>query len=83
MNLDIIQLLADSGVALLVTIVLLYWNRMDAKDRLEEMKQLVERERCQADQERADKLLMIETLQHNTEVLSELLTMVKRLNGKP
>jgi len=81
MNLDIIQLLADSGVALLVTVVLLYWNRMDAKDRLEEMRQQLEREREQAIQERQDKVLMIDALHNNTQVLTELTVLLKRRNG--
>ena len=86
MNFDIVQVLADSGLAFLVTVVLIYWNRMDAKDRATEIHQDAAREReaieRQAAREREDKLLLLRVFKENTEVLAELLVTVKSFNGK-
>jgi len=54
---------------------------MDAKDRLEEMRQQMERERTLAEAEREDKRIMIDALHNNTQVLTELTVLLKRRNG--
>ena len=65
---EIIKACADSSIALVLALVVIYWNRKDSKEH--------------ADKEREDKLLLMTTLQENTKVLTELKTLVQRLNGK-
>jgi hypothetical protein len=65
---EIIKAAADNSIALVLALVVIYWNRKDAKEHIS--------------QEREDKLLMVKTLQENTAILTELKTLVRRLNGK-
>ena len=65
---EIITALADSSIALVLSLVVIYWIRNDTKEY--------------ANREREDKLLLVKALQENTQVLSELKTFVQRLNGK-
>jgi hypothetical protein len=65
---EIIKAAADSSIALVLALVVIYWNRKDSKEH--------------AEKERDDKLLLMTTLRENTEVLTELKTLVQRLNGK-
>jgi len=65
---EIITTLADSSIALVLSLVVIYWIRNDTKEY--------------ANREREDKLLLVKALQENTQVLSELKTFVQRLNGK-
>lgn len=66
---EIIKAAADSSIALVLALVVIYWNRKDMKEH--------------AEKEREDKLLLVTTLQQNTQVLTELKTLlVQRLNGK-
>jgi CHASE3 domain sensor protein len=65
---EIITALADSSIALVLALVVIYWNRNDMKEY--------------ANREREDKVLLMNALQENTQVLSELKTLVQRLNGK-
>lgn len=65
---EIITALADSSIALILAMVVIYWNRNDMKEY--------------ANREREDKVLLMKALQENTQVLSELKTLVQRLNGK-
>ena len=73
--LEILSSLADAGLGLLIAVIVIYWNRIDAKERIAEAKEHFQ-------QEREDKLLLIETLQKNTQVLAEIKILVERLNGK-
>ena len=75
METDLLKLLVDSGALTVAVILMLYWRKQETHAR--EQRDL---ERLQG--EREDKLLMISTLQHNTEVLSEMVTLVRQLNGK-
>lgn len=65
---DIIKACGDYGIAVILALVVIYWNRKDSKKYVA--------------QEREDKLLLIKTLQENTQVLTELKTLVQRVNGK-
>jgi hypothetical protein len=65
---EIITALADSSIALVLSLVVIYWIRNDTKEY--------------ANREREDKLLLMRALQENTQILSELKTLVQRLNGK-
>ena len=65
---EIITALADSSIALTLALVVIYWNRNDMKEH--------------ANREREDKVLLMRALQENTQILSELKTLVQRLNGK-
>jgi len=65
---EIITALADSSIALVLSLVVIYWVRNDTKEY--------------ANREREDKLLLVKALQENTQVLSELKTLVQRINGK-
>jgi len=65
---EIIGALADNSIALILSLVVIYWNRKDTKEY--------------ADREREDKILMVNTVQRNTEAWTEVLTVLKRLNGK-
>ena len=65
---EIITALADSSIALTLALVVIYWNRNDMKEH--------------ANREREDKVLLMKALQENTQILSELKTLVQRLNGK-
>jgi len=65
---EIIGALADNSIALILSLVVIYWNRKDTKEY--------------AEREREDKLLLVKALQENTQVLSELKAFVQRLNGK-
>jgi hypothetical protein len=65
---EIIAALADNSIALILSLVVIYWNRKDTKEH--------------ADRERADKMLIMKALQENTQMLSELKSLVQRLNGK-
>jgi hypothetical protein len=65
---EIITALADSSIALVLSLVVIYWIRNDTKEY--------------AERERNDKLLLMKALQENTQVLSELKALVQRMNGK-
>ena len=65
---DIFKACGDYGIAVILALVVIYWNRKDSKEHTA--------------QEREDKLLLMKTLQENTQVLAELKTLVQRLNGK-
>jgi hypothetical protein len=65
---EIIQALAEQSIALVLALVVIHWNRKDTKEY--------------AEREREDKLLLLNTLRENTQVLTELKALVQRLNGK-
>jgi len=65
---DLITALAEQSIALVLAMVVIYWNRKDAKEHTA--------------RERDDKLLLVKVLQENTQILTELKTLVQRLNGK-
>lgn len=72
---DIIKTCGDYGLAVILALVVIWWNRKDTKEY--------------ADREREDKLLLVRTLQDVSIVLSEVKTvvgelkvLVQRLNGK-
>ena len=65
---DIIKACGDYGLAVILALVVIYWNRKDTKGWV--------------DREREDKLLLVKTLREHTLVLAELKTLVQRLNGK-
>jgi hypothetical protein len=65
---EFITALAEQSIALVLAIVVIYWNRKDAKEHTA--------------RERDDKLLLVKVLQENTQILTELKTLVQRLNGK-
>lgn len=64
---EIITALADSSIALVLSLVVIYWIRHDAKEY--------------AERERNDKLLLMKAIQENTTTLTELIILLKRLNG--
>ena len=65
---EIIQALAEQSIGLILALVVIYWNRKDTKEY--------------AEREREDKLLVVNALRENTQVLTELKALVQRLNGK-
>lgn len=75
MDAELVKLLIDSSALTIALVLILYWNRRDAREREARVEERLR-------EEREDKLLMIATLQHNTEVLSELIVIVRDLNGK-
>ena len=64
---DLVTALAEQSIALVLAMVVIYWNRKDGKEH--------------AARERDDKLLLVKVLQENTQILTELKTLVQRLNG--
>lgn len=65
LNSGLIQLALNAGVGTFLALVVIYWYRQDAERRIEDMKNLAQRER-------EDKVLLIQALQENTRVLTEL-----------
>ena len=66
---------AQLGVAPFLALIIFYWYRQDTKESLVAKERNVERER-------EDKIYLLEALERNTQVLTELTTLVKKLNGK-
>lgn len=80
--LEILSNLSDAGLGLLIAVLVIYWNRIDAKEQVAEAEKRVVEAKEQSQQEREDKLLLIDSLQKNTRVLAELKVLVERFNGK-
>ena len=80
--LEVFGRFADAGGLFLLALTALYWGRVDAQRRVEEVKEWAIQEREDKLQEREDKLLMVSSLQENTRVLAEIKVLVERLNGK-
>ena len=80
--LEIFGKFADAGGLFLLALTALYWGRVDAQRRVEEVKKWATQEREDKLQEREDKILMVQSLQKNTQVLAEIKVLVERLNGK-
>lgn len=86
MPVSIFETVANLGIVPLMALILLYWYRTDAKEREEtrkiEFEKQIQEEKDRSCQEREDKILMITTLREYIEVLTELRTLVKAMNGK-
>ena len=73
MEVDLVRLLAESGALVAAIVLMFYWLRRDAKERLN-------KEEERHEESRMDKTILINALTRNTQVLSELTTLVKRMN---
>lgn len=62
----------DAGIAVVLAIVVLYWFRSDSRERLANADKRAAMANRRADEERQDKLLLIETVRANTEAMSRL-----------
>lgn len=74
---EFVKTLADSGIATLLAVLVIYWYRVDSKERIEVERKRTEEARAQAVQERDDKLLVVETVKQNTQAMSELRATIK------
>ena len=84
--------IAELGLGPLLAVLVIYWNRIDTKDREERRRQEAEARlqeaKERASQEREDKLLLIGTLKDVSEALGELKVplgelrvLLQRING--
>lgn len=64
--------LLDYGMGVFLSVIVIYWYRMDSKERVAEAVEL-------AKHERDDKLLVIEALRENTKAMTELRTIFERI----
>jgi len=64
---EVIKAVADSSIGLVLALIVIYWIRNDTKEY--------------AEREREDKLLLVRALQENTAAQTELIILLKRLNG--
>ena len=69
----LVEAIKQGGV-LAVAIILVYFYRRDALDRVKDSVET-------ATKEREDKLLLVKVLQDNTEALTRLVTLIERLNS--
>ncbi len=69
---ELIQLFSNAGIAGLLAAVVIYFWRADHKERQDE-------ERGSTERERDDKMQMLNALQNNTRVLSEMVTLIRSL----
>lgn len=86
MEMDLVKVLAEGGPLLTALILILYWNRKEAKERIErertDAERLLAKEEERHEESRMDKTILINALSKNTQILTELTTLVKRLNGR-
>lgn len=76
MESSILQAAAQLGIAPFLALIIFYWYRQDMKDEMANRDRRLEKER-------EDKIYLLETLERNTQALTELTILVKKLNGKP
>lgn len=78
---EILKVAVNGGVGLVLAILVLRWQREDGKERAAACKECCERERSAREDERADKLLMVDALQRNTQALTEVVEAVRSIGG--
>ena len=71
--------IAESSISVLLAIVVIYWYRSDSKERIHNAEESTQKALQSAELERADKLLMIETVRSNTQVMTELLVVTQSI----
>ena len=71
--------IAESSISVLLAIVVIYWYRSDSKERISNAEGSTQKALQSAELERADKLLMIETVRSNTQVMTELLVVTQSI----
>ena len=86
MDVALIRSIAELGLGPLIAIIIIYWNRVDAKERearqRKESEARIQEVKDRSDQERGDKLLLINALCDNTQALAELKVLLQKMNGK-
>lgn len=86
MDITLIRSIAELGLGPLIAIIIIYWNRTDARERearqQKESDARVQEAKSRAAQERDDKILLINTMRDVTEALTELKVFLQEKNGK-
>lgn len=78
---DLAGVALNGGVGLVLAYVVLRWQRSDLVARARECKACAERALRMVEQERQDKLMVLEVVQRNTEALTRLVDAVRGLGG--
>lgn len=73
---EYLRALVDSGISTVLAGVVIYWFRSDSKERLTHEKQRAREAQALARQEREDKMLLISTIQKNTEAMTKLIRII-------
>lgn len=81
MEREIIELVANAGIAGLLAIVVIYWYRADSQERIAREQKRTEEAKRQAQQEREDKVLMMRVIEANTKAMTELREAILTTNG--
>jgi len=76
---ELLKLAVNGGVGVVLAVVVLKWQREDGKARAEECKRCADDTRVWATQERDDKIMLMQVLQQNTQVITELREAVQAL----
>lgn len=71
-GLEVVQSLAEGGLAFALAGVVIYWYRADSLERLKHADERTHKAEERAKQEREDKLLMVEIVRANTQAMTRL-----------
>jgi hypothetical protein len=71
-DVELFRTALNAGIGTFLALVVIYWYRQDAKDRISELQEQYRRER-------EDKLLLIQVVQDNTRAMAELKAIIERL----
>lgn len=69
---ELFKLVIENGISATLAAVVIYWYRVDSKERIKNSDKRTEDEKKRTAQERDDKLLLIETIQENTQIMAKL-----------
>ena len=73
---EVWKLVLNGGVSVVLAYIVLKWQRADLISRAADCKECADRNAGMASNERADKLMMLEVIQRNTEAVTKLIVAV-------
>lgn len=74
---ELLQLGLNAGVAGLLSLVVIYWYRVDSKERLETERKRTKEAEQRAEAERADKRMLLEVITANVSAQKEMADAVR------
>lgn len=69
---ELVTFILNGSLAVILALVVLYWQRIDARERLENERERTQQARQRAEFERQDKLRLLDVLDRNTHAMNEI-----------
>lgn len=69
---ELITFVLNGSLAVVLALVVLYWQRIDSRERINNERQRTAEAQQRAEYERQDKLRMLDVLHNNTQAMNEI-----------